>query len=64
MQRKIQKLDRGSIRSSPRDGLQIDKQVVWDCSTISLTTWDTYIWSIIYGIWLAWMLAFGQWCNA
>ena len=38
--------------------LQIDKGVVWDCSTKSLSMWETYIWSILYCICLSWMLAF------
>ena len=40
----IKELDRGSIRSSPRDGLSTPYRLrinVWDCSTISLSTWET-----------------------
>ena len=38
--------------------LQRDKGVVLDCSTMSLSTWETYIWSILHWICLPWMLAF------
>ena len=40
-------LDRGAIRSSLRDGSSIPYRlssgVVWDCSTMTLSTWETYI---------------------
>ena len=45
-------LDRGSIRSSPRDGLssphRLTKGLVWDCSTMPLSSWETYSWSILH----------------
>ena len=38
--------------------LQRDKGVVLDCSTMALSTWETYIWSILHWICISWMLAF------
>ena len=28
--------------------LQLDLALVWDCSTMSLSTWETCIWSILH----------------